>query len=82
MLSALTEEDIIKFHNIVSQNVKRIRLEKRYSQLEVSLALGFKNSSFIVNAEREKSDKKFNLTHLYQLSVFFEVDLCEFFKEV
>ncbi len=79
-VSEITNEETKSFHNNISRNVKRIRKEKDLTQLDVSLALGFNNPSFITNAESPNSDKKFNLTQLHKLSVLFDIDICKFFK--
>ncbi len=74
-------DDIQSFMKTISNNVKRIREEKQMSQLEVALSIGQKASGFYANAENYAHNKHFNLVHLYKLSVLFEVDICEFFKE-
>jgi len=74
-------DDIQSFMKTISDNVKRIREEKQMSQLEVALSIGQKASGFYANAENYAHNKHFNLVHLYKLSVLFEVDICEFFKE-
>ncbi|AXH15378.1 helix-turn-helix domain-containing protein [Malaciobacter mytili] len=80
-ISEFTEEESEKFHQNISKNIRKIRKEKKLTQLDVSLALGFSNPSFITNAESEKSKKKFNLNQLYKLSIIFNVDICEFFRK-
>jgi len=80
LIAEITEEESNKFHQNISKNVRRIRKEKKLTQLDVSLSLGLSNPSFVTNAESEKSDKKFNLNQLHKLSLIFEVDICEFFK--
>ncbi|CAM3964731.1 helix-turn-helix domain-containing protein [Arcobacter cloacae] len=77
----VTEEEIDSFYERVSKNVKRIRLEKKMSQLEVSLSIGQKSSGFYSHMENYKHRKHFNLTHLYKLSVLFAVEIEEFFKK-
>ena len=79
-IAEITEEETDKFHQKVSENVRKIRLNKNLTQLDVSLALGLSNPSFVTNAESLKSSKRFNLNQLYKLSIIFDVDLCEFFK--
>ncbi|MCB9096136.1 MAG: hypothetical protein H6630_00555 [Arcobacter sp.] len=51
------------------------------SQLEVSLSIGQKSSGFYSHMENYKHKKHFNLTHLYKLSILFEVEIEEFFKK-
>jgi len=80
LLSEITEEDSVKFHQNISKNVRKIRREKKLTQLDVSIALGFSNPSFITNAESNTSNKKFNLNQLHKLSIIFDIPICEFFK--
>ena len=80
LVSEITEEESNRFHQNISKNVRKIRKEKGLTQLDVSLSLGFSNPSFMTNAESENSEKKFNLNQLHKLSVVFDVDICEFFK--
>ena len=39
-IAEITEEETDKFHQKVSENVRKIRLNKNLTQLDVSLALG------------------------------------------
>lgn len=81
LIAEITEEESNKFHQNISKNVRRLRQENNLTQLDVSLALGLSNPSFITNAELMSSDKKFNLNQLHKLSIIFNVNICEFFKE-
>ncbi len=81
LIAEITEEESNIFHQNISKNVRRIRQEKNLTQLDVSLALGLSNPSFITNAESLNSNKKFNLNQLYKLSKIFNVNICDFFKE-
>ena len=81
LIAEITEEESNQFHQNISKNVRKIRQEKCLTQLDVSLALGFTNPSFVTNAESQKSNKKFNLNQLHKLSILFNVSICEFFKE-
>jgi len=81
LIAEITEEESNKFHQNISKNVRRLRQENNLTQLDVSLALGLSNPSFITNAESMSSDKKFNLNQLHKLSIIFNVNICEFFKE-
>lgn len=75
-----TNEEINEFMQNISNNVKRIRQEKKLSQLDVALSIGQKSSGFYANAENNSHDKHFNLTHLYKIAKLFEVEASEFFK--
>lgn len=80
-IAEVTEEESEKFHQNISKNVRRIRQEKGLTQLDVSLALGFSNPSFLTNAESKNSNKRFNLNQLHKLSIIFDVNICDFFEE-
>ena len=75
----ITSEDSKMFHDNISKNIRKLRLQKSLTQLDISLLMGFNNPSFITNAESINSDKKFNLTQLHKLSIILEVDICKFF---
>ncbi len=75
-----TEKEINDFKQNVSDNIKKIRQDKKISQLEVALSIGQKSSGFYANAENNSHDKHFNLVHLYKLAKLFEVDVIDFFK--
>ena len=78
----VTKGDINNFFLTISSNVKRIRIEKGMSQLEVALSLGQKSSGFYANAENYSHDKKFNLEHLFKLSILFDTPVDTFFKPI
>ncbi len=80
MFIEITEEEIHNFHKKISKNVRKIRKKKNLTQLDVSIAIGLSNPSFITNAESLKSKKKFNLNQLFKLSIILETDISEFFK--
>lgn len=76
----VTDEQIDLFHKKVCNNIKRIRQEKKMSQLEVSLSIGQKSSGFYSNMENYRHKKHFNLTHLYKLSTLFNVPINKFLE--
>jgi len=76
----VTKSELDKFFLTISSNVKRIRIEKGMSQLEVALSIGQKSSGFYANAENYAHDKKFNLEHLFKLAKLFDVSVEIFFK--
>lgn len=77
----VTEEEEDAFFRIISKNVKRIRKEKKMSQLEVALSIGQKAPGFYANMENYSHGKHFNISHLFRLSKLFDVSIDEFFKE-
>lgn len=75
------EDELLEFHNKISNNVKQYRKLKKFTQLDLAISLGFENSSFISHVENIKM-KKYNYSniHLYKISKVLDVDICEFFK--
>ncbi|MEA2073744.1 MAG: helix-turn-helix transcriptional regulator [Campylobacterota bacterium] len=76
----VTKSELDDYFTTISANVKRIRLKKGLSQLEVALSIRQKSSGFYANAENYSHDKKFNLEHLCKLAKLFEVDVRLFFE--
>ncbi|WP_297578127.1 helix-turn-helix transcriptional regulator [Helicobacter sp. UBA3407] len=73
-------EEIKQFHQKIAKNVARIRKEKKISQLELSLSLGYQSVSLVAGAEAGYKNIHFNLEHLYKISQILEVEIIEFFK--
>jgi len=75
------EDELLEFHNKISNNVKNYRKLRNLTQLDLAISLGFENSSFISHVENIKM-KKYNYSniHLYKISKVLDVDICEFFK--
>ena len=76
-----SKEEINNFYKIVSNNVKKYRLEKSLSQEKLALDIGIKSIAFYSNCENNKYDKHFNLEHLYKISKSLNVPLENFIKE-
>ncbi|OCL82162.1 helix-turn-helix domain-containing protein [Arcobacter porcinus] len=75
-----SDEMLIEFYSSISKNIKRIRKEKKISQLKLANAIGHQNATFFGKAELLADNKHFNLEHIYKISSVFEVDINEFFK--
>ncbi len=80
-LSNVDEEEIKEFYKLISRNIKKYRIEKNMSQLELSLAIGQRGNAFYSYAENNKNNKHFNLEHLYKIAKELNVDICDFLKE-
>ena len=50
-----------QFYKTIGKNVARLRKEKQLSQLELSLAMGYKSVSVVSGAEICYNSKHFNL---------------------
>ncbi|PLY13095.1 XRE family transcriptional regulator [Sulfurimonas sp. CVO] len=81
-LSVVSEEDLNKFYQTISNNVQRIRQEKNKPQLDLVLEMGLKSTSFYSKCENAKDNHHFNLEHIYKIAVALNVDILEFFKGV
>lgn len=66
--------DYDDFMNCIASNIARIRKEKKISQLEMSLRLGFRSTSFYAHAEICSMDKRFNLRHIFHIAQILEID--------
>ena len=79
-LCVADDEEVQEFIKRIAANVKRIRLEKGVTQLELALMIGQKSAAFYANAENSAKDRRFNLEHLYKIAKALDVDVTEFFK--
>lgn len=68
-------------HKRISKNIKQIRIKKGFTQEYIALSMGFTTATFYTNSENLKSNKHFNLEHLFKIAYILEVNICEFFKE-
>lgn len=75
----LTSQQLYK---LIGNNVARFRKEKGFSQLDLSLAMGYKSVSVVSGAEICYNSKHFNLEHLLKISQILEVDICDFFQPI
>lgn len=75
-----SKEEIDYFYKIISNDVKKYRLEKGFLQEKLALDIGIKSIAFYSNCENNKYDKHFNLEHLYKISKSLDVPLEEFIK--
>ena len=78
-ISNINEEEMLDFHKEISKKVKKIRLEKNRTQLDLALSIGMRSASFFGNAENDcKNGKHFSIEHLYKIAKELNVDIKEF----
>lgn len=77
----LEENFVENLHLLIGKNVKRIRKEKKISQLKLALALGYKSVSPISCAEIYYKKIHFNIENLAKIAFVLEVDIEEFFSK-
>ena len=73
----ITTEQLYKS---IGQNVAKYRKEKCLSQLDLSLAMGYKSVSVVSGAEIFYKNKRFNIEQLLKISQLLDVEITEFFK--
>jgi len=78
----LSQNEINEIYKIIGKNVKKIRMEKGLSQLELSLELGYKSVSVVAFGEICKNNKHFNISQLVNISKVLKVDICKFFEGI
>ena len=74
----LTPEELYK---LIGRNVAKFRKQRKLSQLELSLQMGYKSVSVVSGAEICYSNKHFNLEQLLKISQILDIELCNFFKQ-
>ena len=68
------------FYKNIGLNVKKYRIKKNISQLELAISIGHKSTSFLSNCENYKNKEHFNLEHLYLIADVLDVDICNLIK--
>ena len=76
----LTSAQISHFHKKVAAKVAAVRRQKGVSQLDLSLAIGYKSVSLVAGAEAGYKNIHFNLEQLYRIAHALDVDIAVFFE--
>jgi transcriptional regulator with XRE-family HTH domain len=77
-----SQEEIDTIYKTIGENVKKYRVLKGLSQLDLSYEMGNKSVSLVSAAELAKNGKHFNIAHLYKISKILNVDIKSFFDSV
>lgn len=78
--TTIDDEQMKEIYFKIGQNVKKIRLSKNISQLQLSLAIGHKAVGTISMCELGINNKHFNIEHLYKIANVLGVDVRDFFE--
>ena len=81
-MQILDTQEIENAYKIIGSNVKRIRKEKGYTQLQLSLAMGHNSVSIVSCAEIYHNRHHFNIEHLLKISKVLNVPVSSFFEGV
>lgn len=65
----------------IGKNVKRIRMEKGLSQLQLAQSIGHKSLSIVSLAEIYHNNQHFNIEHLVKIAYVLDVNICDFFPK-
>ena len=76
-LVEFTEKEIVDFKKMVGLNVKRLREEANFSQMDLYEAIGHKSNSIVSQGELAK--KNFNIEQLYKISKVLNCEMSDFF---
>jgi len=76
-----TDEEVKRFHRLISDNIKRIRKEKKITQLDLALTIGHKSMSTIGKIEAGLENKHYNVEQLYKISKALNIEMCELLKK-
>jgi transcriptional regulator with XRE-family HTH domain len=79
--SDVTKEEIEYQYKLISENIKKFRLEKKLTQEKVALSMGFTTATFYTNAESCKREKHFSLEHIIKIAKILDVQIEELFKD-
>jgi transcriptional regulator with XRE-family HTH domain len=77
----INENQIDDFYKIIGANVKKMRTNKKLTQLKLSQALGHKSVGLVSQSELYLNKQHFNMKHLFQIAYILECNICDFFKE-
>lgn len=80
MYADITNDEIQEKYEQISSNIKKIRILKKISQNDISLAMGFTTPTFYTNAENCKQGKHFNLEHIIKIAKYLDIPISEIFK--
>jgi len=72
----LNKNSLDQFYIDIGKRVKKYRKIRGVSQLELAKALGHQSRT-IVSLSELSSNKHFNLEHLYKISQYLEIDICQ-----
>lgn len=79
---SIDKEKMLKIYKKIGANVKKIRMDKKVSQLKLALEIGHNSVGVVSVCELCLDNKHFNVEHLVKIADVLEVDVCEFFEGI
>ncbi|MFA7090699.1 MAG: helix-turn-helix transcriptional regulator [Arcobacteraceae bacterium] len=77
-----TTFEIETLHKTIGHNVKKYRMQKGLTQLDLSYEMGYKSVSLVSACEPSTSGKHFNVEHLYKISKILNIPIYYFFESI
>lgn len=77
----MNENQIDDFYKLIGTNVKKKRMARGLTQLELSQALGHKSVGLVSQSELYLKKQHFNIKHLYQIAFILECSVKDFILE-
>lgn len=68
--------------DIVSKNVRKYRIQKGLSQMELSLEIGMSGGAYLGRIELRKDNHNFNIKHLAKISKVLDIPIEKFFESI
>lgn len=81
-MDSLPPEKVEEVYKKIGDNVKKIRTNKKVSQLKLSIAMGYSSVSVVSCAELYLNKIHFNIEHLVKIAHILEVDFLDLFEGV
>lgn len=76
------EDELKVFYKVIGANVKKKRVEKKLTQMELSQLMNFSSVGLVSQAELYLNKQHFNLKHLYLISSILECEITDFFDGI
>lgn len=72
---------IEELYQCIGKNVAKYRKEKKMSQLDLSLSMGYKSVSVVSSGEVFYKGKHFNLEQLHKIAQILDIDICSLLED-
>lgn len=80
MAIEFTDVEMGIYYKKIGSNVKKLRMVKNITQMQLALAIGHNSVGHIAKAELSAYNKHFSIENLYKISKVLEIDICEIIK--
>lgn len=69
--------DVKAYYDALTEHIKKLRKERKISQLKLANILDHNSTSFIARIELRQNKANYNLAHLVILAKEWELDMCQ-----